>query len=144
MQRLSLSAALLSLVLGLSCTPKPAYVSTHNVRYYSDDFAWAPSDIEAQESGFIAEFEKLKGVKADILSEAFVILHPKEYDIQCPDKPCNGYQDGKYLVVRDLGAPAVSALTHEMAHYLQWALFGIDDYEHADTELWNIADRQYQ
>lgn len=90
-------------------------------------------------------FSALKGLPATAISEAYVIVHKKEDDIGCPNsKGCNGYQDGRFLVIRDMGSPGASAVTHEMAHYLQQVLWRIDDYNHEDKELWSIADRNYE
>ena len=130
-------------LLLLSCPPAPTYVSSRGVRYYACE--WDRSAIERQESGFLDAFTALKGQPTASIAEVYVIVHKKDDDIGCPNgKGCNGYQDGKFLVVRDLGSPGASAVTHEMAHYLQQVLWKIDDYDHVDKELWAIADKQYE
>lgn len=130
-----------SVMLFPACRPMPTYVSTNGIQYYSAT-KWFRHDIEHQETAFLKAFEKLKGVSPYKSVQGLRVIVTEE-PIDCGGIDANGCQDNDVIVVKNLGTAYDSALTHEIAHWLQQDLFGITDYEHSDKELWRIADTQY-
>ena len=145
----TLQFAYLAVLSVCSCVGQPDYVSTIGVRYYlPEGSTWTHEQIEAQEQGFYWQVAGLPayGSLTAILKAASgmtVTVHAEKFQCKMSASGyCNGIQDGAFLEVVDLGCPGNSALTHEMAHYLQLALRGVVDYDHTETDLWGIANSQ--
>ena len=134
-----LALALLTACGGLRA---PDYVSTAGAEYRFEGTApWLPDQIEAQEQGFLKALPPGYEQAGKAMKLAQVFVYPSK--LQCGTGWCNGLEDYQELSVVDLGCPAKSALTHEMAHLLQWDLKGVTDYDHTETLLWTVADAQY-
>lgn len=134
-------AAALALI---GCGPAPDWTSSNGTRYY-DASRWDPVQIQAQEDWFLAQVLELPGYNPKSVMQAMSEAEVQVWAEPIPCGPasksglCNGLQDYHRLHVRDLGCPFNSALTHEMAHWIQ-QVQGRDDYAHAEKELWAIAD----
>lgn len=131
-------------VFFLGCgVQQPDYVSSHGVKYFFDTEQWSPESIEAQEQGFLAALpDRYCQGTSRALSRTVVFVEPAP--IPCASGLCNGIEDYNVLWVRDLGSPGRSALTHEMAHWLQEDIFKVVDYRHVEKDLWAAADRIYE
>ncbi len=132
----------LALILA-ACGPAPDYRSSHGVAYFFDEVEWSHEEIEEQETWFLTQVVSNPGYPETRVLEALeqVEVHLKIDPIPCGySKGCNGLQDYEVLLVRAHACPFQSALTHEMAHWLQQALHGVNDYRHEEVELWKIAN----
>ena len=139
--------ALLLLLAGCRYFPPPDYTSAAGVEYRFEFNTpkWDVSQIELQEQAFIEKISSYPGYTHDdvirSLGRAYVWVYPSKFGcIASPTGYCSGEQDGLNLDIADLGCPGKSAVTHEMAHWLQQDIYGITDYNHTDKAFWAIAD----
>ncbi len=143
-------AKYLPLLMILGCVAQPDYTSSHNVKYYFEyETSWDAQQIEHQEAFFINNVSKLDGYPLDkvlfSMREVVVLVYPKplKCDWVAPGAHCNGYQSGHALYLVQLDCVYASALTHEMAHWLQMSIHEGYDPGHTEKLLWDIADLPY-
>ena len=140
--------ALLVLIAAVSCGPAPSYTSSHGAEYWFDGAAWPPAQIEAQEAGFedsvVSSGLYTREQVERALSTSRVQVYPDKF--RCSSSPttwCAGDEDYEQLSVESDGCPGKSALTHEVAHWLEFQAKGITDYTHTvELELWKAADAE--
>lgn len=123
----------------------PDYISSNGVEYYLHDAGWDPKDIELQENFFLNNISQVPGYSKSKLDISQVWVEVKPDAFICTEQRilCNGTSDvylRQELYIRNMGCPFNSATSHEMAHYLQYFIFNINDYNHTDFNIWSIAD----
>ena len=123
----------------------PDYVSAAGVEYRFEGRAWDSAQIEAQEQGFLRALPPGYERAQDAMREVRVFVYPDKFHcVSSPTGWCNGVQDYQDLSLRALDCPGKSALTHEIAHFLEQYVKGITDYDHVvEPELWKAADVLY-
>jgi hypothetical protein len=137
---------LVLLFLLVGCSP-PDYISTNGIEYYYVGTApWETTQIETQENGFLQKAMELDGYQDahTVLFGVQVYVYPSKFRcIGSPTGWCAGQEDYQILSVVDLGSPGKSAAMHEVAHWLQLKLHGVNDYDHLEVALWNVAEVNY-
>ena len=136
----------LVLLCGSACIPEPDYRSEAGVSYFWETSSWESQIdlIEEQEGWFLSQLPGRipKHVVEEHISHVRVILYGDPIPCGHPNG-CNGEQKGWTLLVRNMGCPFNSAVTHEMMHlFVSHAFQARGDPEHARKELWQIADGQ--
>lgn len=125
-----------------ACSPEPALVSALGVEYYGD-VPWSLAEIDRQEAGWLSAIDSLGEYPeaAASLDGAQIAVHPDE-PFDCGGVLANGCNDGRVSAVRGIVPIGHSAVTHELAHWLDWTI-GRTDYAHEHYLLWLYSDAEY-
>lgn len=136
---------LVCMVILAACGREADYKSKAGARYYLQGARWKPEDIEAQEKHLLAGlvdglgFDRVRAASG--MERLSVYVMPDRFACSASASGyCNGEELEAMLMVRDMGCPFNSALSHETAHWLlQWST-GSADGSHSMGPLWSLAD----
>jgi hypothetical protein len=129
-----------------ACGPPPTFITQYDPYYLnSTDIKWTAEQAKAQELYLVRNLMSLgydynEVVKNLTKASVYVYDHPVDCPGSSPSNLCNGLEYGAMLMVRDMGCPYNSAVSHEQAHWLRGQIKGDADFYHLDTALWTIAD----
>jgi hypothetical protein len=124
--------------------PPPDYRSSSGVSYHWHGGSWDTTLIEEQETWFEGKistrFDPTRTMQVLGSTRVWVYGDRIPCGASSPSGYCNGLDYDYDLEVVQRHCPFDAALTHEMTHVIREVLEGDPDYDHLETELWQIAD----